>query len=57
MQVYKIPNRNGNQTDWTKVVTLAINPFSAEPFVVKCLLASCPLGPATAHGVGILTEM
>ncbi len=21
------------------------------------LLASCPLGPATAHGVGILTEL
>ena len=26
-------------------------------FRFHAILASCPLGPATAHGLGILTEM
>ncbi len=32
-------------------------PWGGFLMICNVILASCPLGPATAHGVGILTEM
>ncbi len=44
----------------TRQVVIIEQPFllsNSQPILHNILLASCPWGPATAPGVGLLTEM